>query len=84
MTQLREWAVCERPHNLQVERNPGQSRSVAVEAVEPGLSLVSVSYTCLLQCADDQGAGNWKVKRDPFGLRVGTVLRAFKNEGEIK
>jgi len=29
------------------------------------------------------GKGHWKIKHDPYGLRAGTVFRAFETENEV-
>lgn len=40
--------------------------------------------TYLLEGAETAGNGQWRIRHDPYGLRVGTIFRAFENQGEIK
>lgn len=37
----------------------------------------------ILKDAEDLGAGHWRIKHDPFGLRNGTIFRAFSDEVDI-
>jgi SAM-dependent methyltransferase len=39
--------------------------------------------TYLLEGAETAGKGHWRIKHDPYGLRVGTIFRAFESEAEI-
>ena len=40
--------------------------------------------TYILNGAEPVGGGHWRIKNDPYGLRAGTVFRAFENESEIR
>jgi hypothetical protein len=37
----------------------------------------------LLQDAESLGGGHVRIKNDPYGLRVGTVLRVFASQAEV-
>ncbi len=39
--------------------------------------------TYLLDGAEAAGKGHWRIKHDPYGLRAGTIFRAFESEDEI-
>lgn len=40
--------------------------------------------TYLLEGAEKVGKGQWRIRHDPYGLRVGTLFRAFENQAEIE
>ncbi len=39
--------------------------------------------TYLLDGAETADKGHWRIKYDPYGLRAGTIFRAFESEAEI-
>jgi SAM-dependent methyltransferase len=40
--------------------------------------------TYVLKDAEVLGQGHFRIKNDPYGLRAGTIFRAFENESEIE
>lgn len=40
--------------------------------------------TYLLKDAELVGNGQWRIRQDPYGLRVGTIFKAFENQCEIE
>lgn len=38
----------------------------------------------IMQGAQDQGGGHYRIAQDPYGYRAGTVFRVFASEGEVR
>jgi SAM-dependent methyltransferase len=70
---------------------PGQSFNDNIaeiaRVIEPNgylIASVPMSDTYILKDSIITSEGHYQITNDPFGIRNGTILRAFKNEEELK